>query len=334
MIIEDIREGQQTPPTFYAVPLGQAQYLPEDSNWIELDISTPVTHQLHTIPPGSTIKPLAMTEMPVDERNQFLATAYQAILSYQLSQQTYGQFGPHWITNSLDNYDAFINSKPVNELRRNPEKDFALICGNGTSFHQQVNDIPENAEVFACWRVVKQLVEAGKHIDYACHLDHMHGPGWAEEIPCPAIAMPQADPKFIRMAKHGLYGYFDSGKVCSGWFASKQGVANHHHVVGTVAHMMVNAAIYAGHKDIVLLGIDHAWLPGADYDGMDQFAKTVTNRQGKELRTEPGFQVSVTGLSNAAASILHEGRRIWQASDIALDMEHIEYKALSEWQTR
>src|ERR1044072_167068 len=204
MTDQQIGEGANALPTWFVVPvefLDEAKkFLGPDQNLLGLDMTLPIANQLFMIPYGVRIQPLCPSALDAELVNEFLTAAYQGILVYQLSQQSYGQFAPHWTWNALENYEAFKTCQPVNNLKKNPDKDFALICGNGTSFHQQIHDIPDNAEVFAAWSVVQPLLDAGKRVDYACHLDHMHLDGWAESLPCPAISRPEADPTFVRMA--------------------------------------------------------------------------------------------------------------------------------------
>lgn len=339
MIVRQDGEALAPPPDYFIVPTGYASML-DQPNVIEVDTRYPIAMQFFPAPYEANLVPLAPFNLDengkvkdgpedISKQSAFLQSVYQAILCYRISQQAQGAFGPMWIHNTLTNFEAFKEATPVCKLKRHPEKDFALICGNGSSFHEQIKDIPSNAEIFAVWRVVKPLMDAGITPDYACHIDHMHLDGWAEELPCPAIATPYADPAFVEMAKHGLYGYYELGKTWTEWFAARDGVALHRPIEVSVSYQAVMAAIYAGHKNIVLLGVDYAWPAETDYDGLNKFAMDFTNRHGVKLKTELAF---LTGAGAIGMLAKQYGVKIWQASKLAIDMEGVEYKDLKQWQ--
>jgi hypothetical protein len=331
----------QVVPTFYIVPLGMKRQFFEDNpaledhpniGVVEVDPMRPISHQLTSIPFPSHIIPVISEDVPKEDANYFLTLVYQGAIAYQITQKTYQQSMPLWIQNSLTNAKAFHDCRPINHIPHNPNKRFAVVVGNGPSVDLYMKDIPEDAEVFACWHVAKKLIANGVHIDYVVHIDPLGYEDWQQDFSeeTSFIAAAQASPMFVNLADPiRLYGYFEPGNVCNAHFANHHNVPDSHHVVGAVPHCAASSAIYAGHKDIVLLGVDNAWVEGNYECNTVEEPKKVTNKCGKEIYTYSAFETEARGLYSIPA--LNPGVKLYQASDIALDVSGIDYKPLKDF---
>lgn len=333
--------AEQSVPTYLVIPYGfRERFIEENQELVkqdglfivEVDPMRPVSHQLTEAPFPSKIIPLAPAEWTTEQSNYYLTLIYQGALAYQITQKTYLTAMPLWIENSFKNYTALANCRPINHIPHNPNKRFAVVVGNGPSVDLYMRDIPEDAEVFACWHVAKKLISNGIHVDYVVHIDPYGYDDWQFDFPEDTgfIAAAQASPMFVNLAPpNKLYGYFEPGNVCNAHFAGLHNVPDSHHVVGAVPHCSISCAVYAGHTDIVLLGVDNAWVDG-NYEGnIYNEDKTLVNSQGKTIHTYSAFETEANGLSGIP--ILHPGVKLYQASDIALDVPNIEYKPLKEF---
>lgn len=327
-------------PTFYVIPYWLKDKFYQDNpsfddyphhQMVTVDPMRPVAHQLTSIPYPAQIIPLAPEGMEASESNYYLTLVYQAAISYQITQATYKQSMPLWIQNSLTNAEAFHNCRPVQQIPHNPNKRFAVVVGNGPSVDLYMKDIPEDAEVFACWHVAKKLIANGIRIDYVVHIDPHAYDDWQYDFSeeTSFIAATQAAPRFVNIAPDRLYGYFEPGNTCNAHFAAHHNVPDSHHVVGAVPHCTASCAIYAGHKDIVLLGVDNAWLEGNYECNLYEQPKEVTNKCGNKLLTYSAFETEARGLYSIP--VLHPDVKLYQASDIALDVDGIEYKPLKDF---
>lgn len=291
----------------------------------EITLAEPVITQLMGLPAGVDIIALAPEDMDVTDRNAFLVGVQQGILSYLITMKTYGEFSPQWIANSLTNRDRFIACKPVDQLKRRLGSDFAVVVGGAPSLRPE--NIPNNAEIYCCWNAAQKLLDAGVQPDIVGHVDPNSRSGYATDFGPFArlIATPQADPKFLE-CEGGLYGYFDPCNPANAWFAAHHGCGDHQHIVGLVSNMLVNAAIYAGHKTIALMGCDFAWTEG-EYDSAKGCEITeLVNRHGIPIKTYHVFQICAQGLW--ATRNYYPDVKIYQTSETALDVQGVEYRPI------
>lgn len=317
-------EGQPSSPIFYIVPPeAKALFGENASNVKEITLSLPIINQLFDIPLGCEIQPLAPEEMDPVDRNTFLVRCYQAIVSYEITKKTYGDYSCQWIANSLTNRDRILTAPTVDRLDVKQGKDFALIVGGGPSVKPEL--IPANADVFCCWNAVGRL---GKVVpDYVGHVDPSSRAGYPTQFGnnTKLIATPQVDPAFLDISGE-LYAYLDPCNPCNTWFANYFKMGCHQHIVGTVAHMLTNAAIYAGYKTIALMGVDHAWVSG-DYDSAKGCEITeVVNRHGIMIKTYSVFQTCSYAFFETMNYF--PDVKIYQTSETALDIQGVDYRPI------
>lgn len=313
-----------TAPPWYLVPLGQAEFMPPGmKNLTEIDIHRPVAHQLTHISRGHDIVPIVPDDMPHEAANMFLTACYQGAMSYRMTQNTFHALAPAWIYNSLENAERFKACTPVDKITKT--KDKAVIIGGGPSVNPDL--LTDDFEIYCAWNAARKVVDGGKTPDYVGHADPNYRDGYLWDLPqrTKLIAMPQAPADFVNIPRE-LVGYFDPSNPAGAWFAQHHNRGDHFHVVGTVAHMLTHAAIYAGHTEIYLMGVDYAWVEG-DYDSAEGCEiKEYTNQHGIKVKTYSVFETCAHGFFSTL--VHYPDVKIYQTSKTALDIPGVLYKSL------
>jgi hypothetical protein len=105
------------------------------------------------------------------------------------------------------------------------------------------------------WSACSHLGKIGPH--FIGHIDHRAqevlpiNPGFG------IIFTPTCAKEFVKQySDSNHYVYLDRGNPISQRFAQKRNISDHGQITGHVVDMLVQAAIYAGHKKIVLIGVD------------------------------------------------------------------------------
>lgn len=188
--------------------------------------------------------------------------------------------------NSIHNYAGVMGA---GRLESGQVKDTVYIVGNGCS--KSGVEYPDDATVMTCWHAMTAV----KRYDYVAHMDALFSEAWGvPDSSATLISTPTAAKEFWRFDNPHLL-YLDNAPECHAWIELFG--YQHPKVDGSVVHMMTQAAILMGAKEIHFTGLDfgYATLDEAVASGYDGFYDKP-NKAGNAWYTTFIFDVFKDGI--------------------------------------
>ncbi len=285
---------------------------------VEIDPDLPYFIQLMDIDPRSELV-IALSDRINKQRSlEFRDKIFRTNAARKIYRQTYLYNSWVWGTNALTNRERFLAGHLITDLKKRSDAKVAIVVGNGPSLKSFTQPV-SNAEIFTCWHALSKLQANNIDPNYVMHID-VAPPSQDFEITAlpastPIIATPTAAPQFLEQySENPLYGYFSQEVVFHSWFAKQRNIAEHEAIDGTVVTGMVRAAIYAGYRNIALIGVDL----GDPVTGNKDEVILEKNQFGHEISTSPVYMTYKEGLEYLASS--KPEVRFYNLSQIGLDL--------------
>jgi hypothetical protein len=168
------------------------------------------------------------------------------------------------------NGERIVNCPGILDLKNAYEGKTALVIGAGPSLDEEISLLKEHHQkfvIFAADAAVKPLVAAGIYPHYCTSIERLNSfqkPFWEGLDPkdCELVCYPVLHPEVIDLYKgdirvvyrnYSYYAYFEKN-----W---PKGVL---HCGSSTSNLAVRLAHYMGCKEIILIGIDHAYVKRED----------------------------------------------------------------------
>lgn len=245
-------------------------------NVAEIDPDRSVFLQLMQFPMDEPLEIITPKEAPRSEAARFYTEVGACFAALTIARETYRRSYATWMWNILENQQRILAGEHFSRLRL-PGKTTAVLVGNGPSleFHLDTFTPPPHVAVFCCLHAAHKLTRRGVGIDVLVQCDAEtpkadfewpHLPGTV-----PLVVNPFVLPELLaRHPDNPVFVHLGRSFPLNGWFANRFGVVEDPQIVGTVAHLMGQAAMAAGIRRIVLLGVDLCHEDGASdplFDG-------------------------------------------------------------------
>lgn len=316
-----------------------ADYLKTARGLTEINDQLPIAPQLLTIPENLQITVLAPRSLPNTVRDEFLTTVNTCWMGIQQSRITLKSNFETWLHCAFENYSRMRMAIPINRIRRLEGCDTAIIVGNGPSLQRTLDDLKnlryENAAIFCCWHALHKLKRKRIDATYVGHCDKSV-PSFDFEMVYPTathsvIVAPTAVADFLAKSESKyVYGYIPADMPFLYPFQELLSCPLHRPIVSTVASLLLNSAIYAGYRKIVLMGVDFSWPIGdvPHPNSNDGEVKRVRNKQGRQIETCRAWEAAAQGLEATFRTV--PDLVVIQSSPDALDLDRVNYFPLEE----
>lgn len=234
---------------------------------IGLDFRRPIEDQLYNFADqikNSVPKTILDETLPKEEVKRLTEMVLKAHRRLQVTLATRESSWPMWFKNTLHNYNAIINHGiPVDEVIWPHAEKPVVIVGSGPSVHQIIPQIMENRDkycVIATWHSLYRLLEHHIQPDAVIHIDKMepvHAPPVDLPKHIPVIISPVAHEAFLsRFSGHPVYYLLTRESEPHQQWAEFLGREPHKPAFGTVIYFAIRAALYFGHTQVILTGVD------------------------------------------------------------------------------
>ena len=243
---------------------------PDAQNILVLNNRYPLLPQLMDIPSGQEFQIYVPDEWTHEEKQRLALQVSGGITSLEISRNTVNGFKDEWAENAFWNYEASMEAIPVDRLQKgfgHATKRPALIIGSGPS----VKGFADGDFIsYAAWSAKGYEFQP----NFIGHCDHREQQPTGKVPQNGIIFTPVCSPAFLKEYGHTRqFVYFDRGNPLSWRFAEKRGLPDHNPIQAHVVDMLIQCAIYAGHKEIKLIGCD---LSCKTLEELQRYHSTVT----------------------------------------------------------
>jgi hypothetical protein len=227
----------------------------------------PLLAQLCNLPAKTNVN-LQLTRSLNDEELKVFQNELDIVMGQVANiRHTLGMVTLPWMHNAFKNYHL-INVLPTVDQIPKTTKKKALVVGNGPSL-DKIHDLNlDDYEIFAAWHATPRI----KHpIDYVVHIDRKEPMNFKSpdlrgfSFILEPTAAPEFFDLFVKTKEAKGYIYFNSENFIDSILAGVLDKPLLRPNCGTVATACINSAIYAGHTDITLIGVDLGDYPEGEF---------------------------------------------------------------------
>jgi len=263
-----------------------------DDTLLFIKPNIPMVPQLSTVQSFDQFEVVVPESWADPDKDRFARDIHDAVNTILISRNTINGLSDIWSENAFQNHDASMAAIPIDKIDESTKP--ALIIGSGAGCAEKVNESEYTS--YASWSARNYWFQP----DYLGQCDPREPERFTKMPKKGVIFSPVASPKFLlAYPSKPRYVYFDRGNRLAWRYAEKRGLSDHRPICGHVADMLVNCAIYAGHKKICLLGIDLACATEVELRKYHPYVQDITpvyNYHGELVFTDEIFLTFFRGL--------------------------------------